>query len=86
MLNLDKWDTDATYAIFDDFEDWTRFYLYKQFLGAHKEFELTDKYRSKRTVQWGKPSIVISNDLPCFKDWKWIELNCFIFEIKDKLF
>lgn len=83
MLNLDKWDNDATYAVFDDWEDWGRFYLYKQFLGAQKEFELTDKYRAKRTVQWGKPSIVISNETPFFKDWNWIEINCFIVKINN---
>lgn len=47
MLMLDLWDSDAEYAIFDDFEDWSRFYNYKQFLGAQKEFILTDKYIKK---------------------------------------
>nr|WAE43014.1 MAG: replication associated protein [Cressdnaviricota sp.] len=85
-FNLDKWDPDAAYAIFDDWEDWSRFFQYKQWLGAQREFEATDKYRAKRTLIWGKPSIILSNEMPCFKDWNWIQENCFIQEIKEKLF
>jgi len=83
-FNLDKWDDTAAYAVFDDFEDWTRFFMYKQFLGGQKEFELADKYRAKRTVKWGKCSIVLSNEMPQFKDWKWVEANCFIVNIGNK--
>ncbi|QGH72418.1 MAG: Rep protein [CRESS virus sp. ctpVY4] len=66
MFNLDSWDIDAEYAVFDDWEDWTKFYLFKQFLGAQQEFDITDKYRRKTRVRWGKPCIVLSNDLPSF--------------------
>lgn len=86
MLNLDDWDTRAEYAIFDDFDDWSRFYLYKQFLGAQLCFVITDKYRKKMTVQWGKPCIVLSNIYPDFKDQIWVEANCFIEHIENKIF
>lgn len=86
QFNLDDWDTEATYAVFDDWEDWSRFYLYKQFLGAQKEFVLTDKYRKKLTVRWGKPSIILSNEYPLFKDQLWIEKNTIIVHIKHPLF
>lgn len=85
---MDKLDRkpEPEYAIFDDFEDWSRLYCYKQFMGAQLEFELTDKYRAKRTIKWGKPCIIISNELPYFRDQKWIELNCFIVEIKEPMY
>jgi len=86
MFNLEKWNPDATYAIFDDWEDWTRFYNYKQWLGAQFEFEISDKYKRKQTIIWGKPCIVVSNDLPDFKDMQWIYINCIIVEIKHPLF
>lgn len=82
-FNLDKWDDSAAYAVFDDFEDWSRFFTYKQFLGAQREFELADKYRAKKTVKWGKPCIVLSNEMPQFRDMRWVEANCFIVNIKD---
>lgn len=85
-FNLDKWDNTCEYAVFDDFEDWTRFFTYKQFLGAQKEFELADKYRAKRTVRWGKPSIIVSNEMPNFRDNNWIMLNCFIETLTNKLY
>jgi hypothetical protein len=85
-FNLDDWNPEANYAIFDDFEDWGRFFMYKQFLGAQLEFVVADKYRAKRTVTWGKPCIVLSNEQPLFKDWTWIEGNCFIEYINKTLF
>jgi exopolysaccharide biosynthesis predicted pyruvyltransferase EpsI len=86
MFMLDLWTPSAEYAIFDDWEDWTRFYNYKQFLGAQKEFVVTDKYRKKFNILWGKPCIILSNERPDFKDWNWVKENSFICEINDKLF
>lgn len=86
MFCMDSWNEDAQYAIFDDWEDWSKFYLYKQFLGAQGEFVVTDKYRKKINVMWGKPSIVISNKEPEFKDWEWIKANCFLVFVENKLY
>lgn len=86
MFSLDTFNPDAEYAIFDDWEDWDRFYNYKQFLGAQEEFVVSDKYRKKRTIRWGKPCIVISNTLPAFKDMDWIHLNCVIYYVNEPLF
>jgi len=77
MFDLGEWDNTCEYTIFDDWQDWTKLYFYKQFLGAQREFTLTDKYRRKRKVRWGKPCIVISNVKPEFEDGQWIALNCF---------
>jgi len=83
---LDLWDDTAEYAVFDDFEDWSRFYNYKQFLGAQKQFVLTDKYIKKKLVNWGKPSIVLSNEYPDFRDERWVKDNCFICLLNAPLF
>ena len=64
----------------------------KQWLGAQKEFETTDKYRRKMTVVWGKPSIYISNDDPrLHKDMTddmrhWLQENVIYQIINDKLY
>lgn len=67
-FNLDLWDEEALYAIFDDmdcdpdipFEKCFR--SWKAFFGAQKEFTVTDKYKRKMKVKWGKPIIWISNN------------------------
>lgn len=76
-FNLDQWDPMAEYAVFDDFEDWSRWFTYKQWMGAHKEFVASDKYRCKKQIKWGKPCIILSNGNPYFKDQAWIDLNCY---------
>lgn len=86
MFDLGQWDDTAEYAIFDDWCDWTKLYFYKQFLGSQREFIVTDKYKHKRSITWGKPAIVISNERPKFEDERWIELNCFQCHLLNKLF
>ena len=46
-FNMDQLTTNAEYAIFDDFEDWSTFKQYKQWLGAQQQFVVTDKYKKK---------------------------------------
>lgn len=71
-FNLDEWNEDAAYIIIDDFDKdpdtpLERYFpSWKQFFGCQKEFTLTDKYRRKQKVKWGKPLIWISNN----------EINC----------
>ncbi|ORX44058.1 hypothetical protein BCR36DRAFT_373539 [Piromyces finnis] len=64
LLNMDDWDDTADYIILDDFSsDITKFLpSWKCFFGGQKQFTLTDKYRGKRTVKWGKPMIWLSNE------------------------
>lgn len=59
-FNLDDWDADAKYIIFDDLP-WERVPAKKAFFGAQRQFTLTDKYRRKITVHWGKPLIFLCN-------------------------
>lgn len=86
MWNIEKYDPEARYAVFDDFEDWKRFYNYKQWLGAQQEFEVSDKYARKRTIMWGKPCVVLSNFDPDFADQAWISFNCITVNIQNKLY
>lgn len=86
MFDLGQWNPQAQYTIFDDWEDWDKLYNYKQWLGAQKEFTIVDKYRKKRTIQWGKSCILLSNNKPYFKDMTWIKINCFEIEIINKLY
>jgi len=60
-FNLDDWDADATYIVWDDF-DWKWLPYRKQFVGAQRQFVVSDKYRKKRSITWGKPSIFVWND------------------------
>jgi len=60
MSNLDVWDPQAEYIILDDIE-WEYLPSKKPFFGAQREFTLTDKYRKKRKVLWGKPCIYLFN-------------------------
>lgn len=61
MINLEDWNPNASFIIFDDFE-WQFFPCKKQFIGCQKVFTLTDKYKKKKTVTWGKPAIILTND------------------------
>lgn len=86
MFDLSAWSDNAAYAVFDDFDDWAQWRSWKQWLGAQHEFTVTDKYMRKRTIRWGKPCILLSNDLPIFKDMIWLRANCFVVEVLNKMF
>jgi len=60
MSNLDVWDKDADYIIIDDIK-WEFIPQKKSLLGAQREFTLTDKYKKKRKIKWGKPCILLFN-------------------------
>lgn len=88
MVNLDDWNDDAGYAIFDDF-DWNFIPSKKGFLGAQKSFTLTDKYRKKKTVTWGNPCIVLCNEMPDILPvslYDWVRVNCEIVILDNKLY
>jgi hypothetical protein len=86
MFDLSLWDGTAEYAIFDDITDITKFYHYKQWLGAQEQFTTTDKYRKKCTVKWGKPCILLSNFLPNHWDMDWIRGNCIVVQVHNSLY
>jgi len=87
-MNLEDWNSDANYIVLDDFNIE---YLvnYKCFLGSQTEFTLTDKYKRKRTVTWGKPCIWLGNQDPRYAknvDINWINANALTVFIDNKLY
>jgi len=93
QFNLDDWDESARYVVLDDF-NFKFFPQWKSFLGCQKRFVLTDKYRKKRTVSWGKPCIVCGNNDDDGNPFRalprthlgWLEKNCDFVEIVLPLF
>lgn len=93
QFNLDDWDDDAEYIIFDDFsEDFKFFPHYKLFFGRGRndDFTITDKYKPKTTV-CGKPSIWLGNrDFREFStvllDLDWLSANCTFVTLYSPLF
>ncbi|ORX77614.1 hypothetical protein BCR32DRAFT_283019 [Anaeromyces robustus] len=92
MLNLDDWDEEADYIVLDDFNPDINKFLpaWKCFFGGQKEFTLTDKYRGKKTVHWGKPMIWLSNE-DLFKHLnleqsEFIKKNCTVICLTNKLY
>lgn len=77
---MDEFRDNADYAVFDDLQGGLEyFHAYKFWLGAQKEFNVTDKYRKKKRIQWGKPCIYLSNQDPRADkgvDVDWLEGNC----------
>lgn len=83
LMNVDDWNSDSNYIIFDDF-GWDYIPAKKCFIGSQKTFTITDKYRKKRTVSWGKPCIILTNDSPTLTPWE--ELNVQRIFVNTKMF
>lgn len=83
LFSLDEPITEDTqYAIFDDFGGLKYMPNYKAWLGCQQEFYQTDKYKGKRKITWGRPTIWVANDNPLdefgLKDTEveWLQGNC----------
>lgn len=80
LFSLGESTEDVKYAVFDDLQGGLEFFhSYKFWLGCQKQFYATDKYKGKKLIHWGKPSIYISNDDPRQDkgvDVNWLETNC----------
>lgn len=89
LFNIDDFDEGKDYVVFDDVS-YDYFPNYKGWLGAQKSMVLTDKYRGKRTVKWGKPCIWLHNSNPMVEangwDKAWLEANAVIVELPHKLY
>nr|UBJ26265.1 replication-associated protein [Red panda feces-associated circular DNA virus 13] len=87
---LDNYDATCEYAIFDDVEiTKSNFNLYKPFFGCQATINVTDKYRHKQQIKWGKPSIFLFNDDE-FDDLQnslskgqkdWLKANCEMYRV-----
>ena len=59
-------------------------HAYKFWLGCQQEFYATDKYKGKKLITWGRPSIYLANTNPLEDkgaDVNWLEGNCDILYI-----
>lgn len=85
---MDDWNSEVDYVVFDDFN--IEFLpQYKSWFGAQKRFTITDKYRRKQTITWGKPMIWIGNDDPRYGknvDRNWMEKNSVFINVIDDLY
>lgn len=73
---------DVSYAVFDDIGGIKYLPSYKFWLGHQQQFYVTDKYKGKKLVDWGKPSIWCSNTDPREEhgirsdEVEWLNANC----------
>lgn len=85
---------DAMYAIFDDMQGGFKFFpSYKGWMGAQSQFTITDKYRHKATIQWGRPTIWLCNEeqwgQDCANstfDLNWMEANAWMVHLTTPIF
>ncbi|TGO48821.1 hypothetical protein BOTNAR_0458g00100 [Botryotinia narcissicola] len=91
MFMLDGFNSEkCDYAIFDDIiNGFKRMSSYKGWFGSQKEFIVTDKYRSKQKITWGKPSIFISSEDPRMNlphdQVQFLEANCVFVHVDSTL-
>ncbi|UJO02129.1 Rep [Bat associated gemykibivirus 1] len=82
LFSMDEPLDDVAYAVFDDFGGLKFLPTYKFWLGHQKEFYVTDKYKGKQLVVWGKPSIWLNNVDPREEhgirddEIEWLNANC----------
>nr|USZ80641.1 replication-associated protein [Tick-associated genomovirus 2] len=80
---------EAEYAIFDDMQGGFEFFHgYKNWLGGQLKFSVTDKYKGKTSVNWGRPTIWLMNDDPTQckgVDYEWLEGNCLIYHLTEPI-
>lgn len=90
MYSADESIEDVKYAVFDDMLGGLEFFhSYKFWLGQQQQFTMTDKYRAKKLVNWGRPAIYLSNTDPRLDknaDSDWLEANCTFVHVTSPLF
>uniref|UniRef100_A0A8A4XCG0 Replication-associated protein n=1 Tax=Phylloscopus Genomoviridae sp. TaxID=2814989 RepID=A0A8A4XCG0_9VIRU len=79
------------YAIFDDIRGGMKFFpAFKEWLGGQQTISVKRLYRDPKLVEWGKPSIWISNDDPRLvmeaSDVSWLEQNARFIEVNEAIF
>lgn len=79
---------DVKYAVFDDFSWDAMAKFAKQWFGAQQVFTVTDKYKSKKTIKWGKPIIWCCNpeDEHSALSSDWMKKNSIRVYVDNKLF
>jgi len=91
LFSMDEDINEAEYAVFDDFGGLKFLPAYKFWLGHQKQFYVTDKYKGKKLVDWGKPSIWINNEDPRQEfgvradEVEWLEANCIFIRLEEPI-
>lgn len=83
MINLDTFNRSCPIVIFDDFE-WDKIPCKKGWLGAQSTIVVSDKYRKKQTIEWGRPCVILTNDDPVLSPWE--RANLLVLKVRDPLF
>uniref|UniRef100_A0A8E7G1T8 Replication-associated protein n=1 Tax=Turdus hortulorum Genomoviridae sp. TaxID=2814995 RepID=A0A8E7G1T8_9VIRU len=90
LFCLDESVTDVDYAVFDDMQGGLEFFHgYKFWLGCQSQFYATDKYKGKKLIDWGRPSIWLSNEDPRHDkgaDVDWLNGNCIFVRLMAPIF
>lgn len=90
LYSMDEPIHEARYGVFDDIMGGLDFFPgYKQWLGGQKCFYVTDKYKGKKYIEWGRPAIWVANADPRgakTADIEWLEANCTIVRITTPIF
>lgn len=76
------------YAIFDDFP-FDKIPRPKQWFGSQQRIVITDKYKPKLTLEWGKPCIYLCNedqDTGIIEHVPWYKANVVFVKITDPLY
>lgn len=79
--NVENFNPDALYNVFDDMEKGLASFHWKAFLGCQHDITVTDKYHKKRPLKNGKPCIYLHNSDPLDspigrRNRKWLLGNC----------
>jgi len=79
--NVEQYNPDALYNIFDDIKGQLDGFDFRSFMGAQSDITVTDKYHKKRTVKNGKPAVYLSNFDPLTtrrgrENRDWLVANC----------
>lgn len=75
------------FIIFDDFRGLEHLPSFKCWYGHQYTFTITDKYKPKETITWGRPAICLENDDPCDNhkltpgDLDWLEKNMLFVQV-----
>lgn len=89
LFNLEDVHEDVDYAVFEDLSGGFQFFhQYKGWFGCQSDIQLSGRYRKHRRIQWGKPSIWMSNEDPrasAYIDLDWWDRNVDTVYIEDWL-
>lgn len=79
--------SDAEYLVIDDcgWKDWRQ--TMKPWIGAQKEITVRPLYHAAVTVSWGKPCIILANDIPDkVREDAWWTRNVITVDLDTRLF